>query len=132
MAVRDLVHNLFVTPTVHPSSRVNGTSNGVAVDLRGFDSAVIMVAFGSWTDGTHTPSIQHSVDGVTYNTCAASDLDGTLTAVNSSAGANKAQQIGYIGNRRYIRAVMTVTGATTGAVSQAAVITGTARMQPTN
>lgn len=131
MATRDLLRLSFVSPSLSPAARVNGTATGTAVDLLGYDAAVIAVSFGAYTDGTHTPSVVHSVDGVTYTACAAADLDGSFTAVSSSAGANTVQQIGYIGSQRYVKVVMTTTGATSGALSSANVIAGFPRNAPT-
>ncbi len=131
MALRDLLRKTLVTASLAPAARTNGTANGTGVDLRGFDAAVITVAFGAYTDGTHTPSVQHSVDGTTYTNVAAADLDGAFSAVNSAGGANTVQSVGYIGAQRYVRAVMTVSGATTGALSAASVIAGSPRNAPT-
>ncbi len=134
MAIRDLLRTIFVTPSLAPAARTNGTFTGSTVDLRGYDAAVITVTFGTWTDGTHTPSVLQSMDSVTFVPCVyGTDLDATtnLAAVSSSAGSNTVQQIGYIGSMRYLAVVMTVSGATTGAVSSAQVISGYPRNAPT-
>lgn len=131
MALKNIMRNILVKLSVAPALRVNGTTNGTGVDLRGFDAAAISVAFGAYTDGTHTPSVQHSSDGSTYTNVAASDLDGAFTAVNAVGGANTVQTVGYIGALRYVRVVMTVSGATTGAASTAFVVAGYPRQMPT-
>ncbi|MDR3450741.1 MAG: hypothetical protein P4M15_13530 [Alphaproteobacteria bacterium] len=134
MAIRDLLRNQFASTSLAPAARVTGTATGTAVDLRGYDGAVIVVAFGAYTDGTHTPSVQQSVDGVTYTTCVfGTDLDGPadFVAVSGSGGANTVQQMGYIGSQRYLKVIMTTTGATTGALSSASVIAGYPRSAPT-
>ncbi len=134
MALRDLLRQQVVMQSLAPAARVNGVATGAAVDLRGYDGAVIAVSFGAYTDGTHTPTIVHSNDGVTFTTCAfGAELDGPLdlAEVSGSAGANKIQQIGYIGNQRYVAVVITTTGATTGALSAANVVAGLPRNAPT-
>ena len=134
MAIRDLLRTQLVSQSLAPAVRVNGTATGTTVDLRGYDAAVITVSFGAYTDGTHTPTVLQSVDGVTFTACTyGTDLDGpsNLTAVNSVAGANTIQQIGYIGSQRYIAVVITTTGATTGAISAANIIAGYPRNAPT-
>ena len=134
MAIRDLLRNQYVSQSLAPAVRVNGTATGSTVDLRGYDGAVIVVAFGAYTDGTHTPSVLQSVDGVTFIPCVfGTDLDAStnLAAVSSSAGANTVQQIGYIGSLRYLQVVMTTTGATSGALSTAHVVAGYPRNAPT-
>ena len=133
MAIRDLLRNTLVTPSLFPAARTNGTFTGSAVDLRGYDGAMIAVSFGAYTDGTHTPSVVQSVDGVTFTPCVyGTDLDATnnLSAVSSSAGTNTVQQIGYIGTQRFVAVVMTTTGATTGALSSGNVVAGWPRNAP--
>ncbi len=134
MAIRDLLRNQNTSQSLVPAVRVNGTATGSTVDLRGYDGAAIAVCFGAYTDGTHTPSIQQSVDGVTFTPCVyGTDLDGpaNLSAVTSSAGANTVQQIGYIGSQRYLQVVLTTSGATSGAASAAFVTAGYPRTAPT-
>lgn len=123
MASRDLIHNTSVALSLSPAARA-ASASGNAVDLRGYDAAVISVFFGAYTDGTHTPSVQHSMDGSTFTAAATSDLDGSLSAVSSAGGAGSVQSVGYIGSQRYVRVVMTVSGATTGALSAACVTAG--------
>lgn len=130
MAVRDLLRNQFTSQSLVPAARTS-TATGSTIDLRGFDGAVIAVSFGAYTDGTHTPSINELMDGVTWVAAASTDLEGSFTAVSSSAGANTVQQVGYIGNYRFVQVVMTVSGATTGAVSAAHVIAGYPHSGPT-
>ena len=60
------------------ATTVDGTSQLVTITINGAnDAAVITVSFGNWTDGTHTPSVNQSVDGTTYTPCGTADLDGT-------------------------------------------------------
>ena len=113
MTIRDLYHNVNVASSLVPAVRT-ASATGSAVDLRGYDSAIVTVTFGAYGDGTHTPKLQHSVDGVTYADVLSSDVVGELTALSDSTGANASQTIGYIGQRRYVRVVMTVASASTG------------------
>ncbi|MDX9690358.1 MAG: hypothetical protein EOM37_04840 [Proteobacteria bacterium] len=131
MAQRDLYHNVAATLSLSPAARVTGTANGTAADLRGFGSAVATVSFGSYTDGTHTPKLQHSDDNVTFTDATATELQGAFAALSGAGGANKVQNVGYIGNKRYVRVVITTTGATTGALSGANIIAGEASQAPT-
>ena len=132
MTTRDLLRLSLASPSLAPAVRVNGTATGAAVDLINFDGAMIVVHFGAYTDGTHTPSVTHSADNVTFTAVTpATDLDGAFTAVSSAGGANTMQQVGYIGSQRYVKVVMTTTGATTGAASQASVFAGYPHTAPT-
>lgn len=130
MALRDLLRQTLVKQSLAPAVRTS-TATGSSVDLRGFDAAIISVSFGAYTDGTHTPTVQQSVDGTTFTNTSSSDLDGALSAVTSVAGANTVQCVGYIGAQRYVRVVMTVSGTTSGAASAGYVVAGYPRSQPT-
>lgn len=130
MTLRDLKDKIDAAHSLAPATRTNGTANGTAVDLRGYGSAIILAYFGAYTDGTHTPSLEHSDDGTSFSAPAAADLNGAFTAVSSGAGANTLQRVGYQGGKRYIRAVMTVSGATSGALSTALALRGHAGNEP--
>jgi len=122
--MHDLSHNIVTALPLAPSARA-ATANGTAVDLLGYGSAVVLVSFGNWTDGTHTPKIQESDSGSSgWTDVAAGDLTGGFTAVSSGAGGNAVQRVGYIGNKRFVRPVLTVSGATTGALSSVQVVLG--------
>ena len=108
-----------------PSARI-ASANGTGVDLQGFDSALCVVSVGACTDGTHTPKLQDSPDNSTWSDVVAAQLDGAFTAI-TTANANTVQAVGYIGGQRYVRAVMTVAGATTGGVMEAAILRGNPR-----
>ncbi len=123
MTIRDLADQVDAAISLNPAART-ASANGSAADLRGYDAAMVVVAFGTWTDGTHTPTIEHSVDNSTWNAVATTDLVGTLSAVSSSGGSNTVQRVSYVGERRYVRVVMTDAGATTGALSSAIVMRG--------
>lgn len=127
---RDLRSITSAALTLAPAVR-NAAANGTTVDTLGFDSAVATVSFGAYTDGTHTPKLQDSPDGTTYTDVAAGFLNGSFTAVNSAGGANTVQQVGYAGYQRYVRVVMTVAGATTGAATAAIVTRGHPSQAPT-
>lgn len=109
-----------------PAART-ASANGSGVDLANFASATVAFVVGTITDGTHTPSVEESDDNAAFTAVAAADLIGSLAALAS----NTNQRVGYRGSKRYIRAVSTVAGATTGGVYAAVVIRGDGRKQPT-
>lgn len=121
---RDLKSNVDVAQALPPKA-LTASATSAAVDVSGYDSAFVEVNFGTWTDGTHTPSLTHSADNTTY-TDAGTDgvLQGTFAAVSGTAGSNTVQRVGYIGNNRYLKVVMTVATATTGALSGASIVRG--------
>lgn len=127
--LRDIHARINPALTLSPAVRT-ATAFGTTVDTQGFGSAAFVVGFGAYTDGTHTPSVQHSDDGSTWTTCTATEIDGVFTAVSSAGGANTVQRVGYLAAKRYLRVVMTIAGATTGAATTAFVVRGNASQQP--
>ena len=125
MTTRDLKSNIDIVTSLAPAART-ATASGSGVDLRGYESAVATFITGTVTDGTHTPSVEESDDDSTYTAVASADLLGSLAALAS----NVVQRVGYRGGSRYIRAKITVSGASTGAVDAALVIRGNATRQP--
>lgn len=127
--MEDMTNKVLVKQSLAPAART-ATANGTSVDLQGYEAALIEIQSGARTDGTHTYSLQESDDDTTFTNVAAGDLIGTLPAVAAAGDANKAFQASYIGNKRYIRVVVTVAGATTGAVGGASVVLGSGRHMP--
>lgn len=130
MTIRDINDQVDSALSLSPAARVNGTFNGTSIDLRGYDSAMMVFNFGAYTDGVHTPALQHSDDGSSFVAVTAAEMNGGLAAVSSGAGANTTQRVGYGGIKRYVRASLVITGATTGALSEASIVRGDPRSMP--
>lgn len=128
--MRDLKNNVAEVQSLPPAART-ADADGTAADLLGYGSAVAMVEYGAWTDGTHTPALEESIDNVTFTAVAAADLLGIFTACSGAGTDNAVQRVGYIGNSRYIRIALTVAGATTGALSSAVIVRGHPASAPT-
>jgi hypothetical protein len=107
-AVKALID--YVT-SVAPLIRTTSV-NGSGVDLANYGGNAFAFVCGANTDGTHTPKLQDSADNSTFSDVVAADQVGTLSAL----AANTIQKVSYIGSKRYVRAVITVTGSpSTGA-----------------
>lgn len=130
MTTRDLKNKIDAVHSLEPAVRPTGSYNGAGVDLAGFHAAMVLVYFGAYTNGTHTPSLEHSDDNSSFSAVAAAELEGSLTAVGSSGGANTLQRVGYRGAKRYLRAVMTVSGGATGAASASVILRSDGSYQP--
>ncbi len=124
MTTRDLKNNIDTAHTLEPAVRATGTSNGAGVDLSGYQAAAAVVYFGAYTNGTHTPSLEHSDDNSSFTAVSAAELEGAFSAISSGAGANTQQRVGYKGAKRYLRVAMVVTGGATGAASAALILRG--------
>lgn len=109
--MRDLKNNIEFDQSLPPESApVTTSANGASSDLSGGYSAAVAFNIGPWGDGTHTFSVEESDDDSTFTAVAAADLQGTAPVVNDATDDNQVYVVGYIGNKRYIRAVCTVTG----------------------
>lgn len=110
------------------------TAQGTGIDLYGWQGVIAWFHVGTWTDGTHVFSVEVSdASGSGYAAPSADDLiligsDGTRAArgggtghtVNGASLDDAVYGIAYIGNKRYIRAVVTITGSpSTGAGADA-------------
>ncbi len=126
--MQDLYNEISIAQSLGPAART-ASANGTGVDLQGFDAAVVVVETGTITDGTHTIAIEESSDNVTFTAVAGADLQGAVPAIGA-VNDNVVYEIGYLGTKRYIRATVTVAGATTGGVYAAHVVRGRARKQP--
>lgn len=122
--LKTLVHEV---QSLAPKART-ASENGASIDMQGFDSCFAIVECGVITDGTHTPKLQESSDNTTFTDVAAADQIGTLAACTQ----NGTQRVAYIGALRYVRVVMTVAGATTGALSSAVLVQGHPSQAPTS
>jgi hypothetical protein len=119
--------------SLSPASRVNGTANGVAVDRMvngGMQDAVLVVSTGTITDGSHAVSLEDSDDGSTgWAAVAAAQLQGSLPTI-AATDDDTVFEIGVRSTRRFVRAVVVTTGATSGGVFGAAVALGRPRFAP--
>lgn len=108
------------------------TANGTAVDrkLSGasgtnewYGSAMLVVHAGAITDGTHAITLEVSDDNSSWSAAPAADLQGSLPSIGSSDD-DVLYEVGYTGNARYLRAVTTPSGTTTGGVYGATILLG--------
>nr|WP_196790525.1 hypothetical protein [Streptomyces caniscabiei] len=107
-------------------------ANGTAVDrqLSGasgtnewYGSAMLVVHTGTITDGTHAITLEVSDDNSNWAAAAAADLQGSLPLIGSS-NDDVLYEVGYTGTARYLRAVTTPSGTTTGGVYGATILLG--------
>ncbi len=110
MAKVDLYNNILVVKGINPAV-YDDSQNGPAHDLQGFESAVIIIQSGTITNGTHTFSLEESDDNADWDAVDPNFVQGTLPVLTFAAGSDSVTRIGYVGMKRYIRVVVTVTGA---------------------
>lgn len=129
MTTRDLENALSAVHSIDPKAHTADV-NGDSADLLGYDSAAAVINVGTWTDGTHTFEVQESDDDSTFTAVADADLSESEPVVDGADDDQTTYMIGYTGEKRYIRVVATVTGATTGAEYGAVILRGHAHQSP--
>lgn len=128
-----LYDEMVLESSVSPATLTNGTTNGSAVDRGvngGMQSAVLVVVTGTVTDGSHAVTVQESDDGSTgWGAVAAAQLQGSLPTAGSSDD-NTVFEVGVRSTKRYVRAVVTTSGATSGGLVGAYFALGAPRVSP--
>ena len=125
--MKDIKNQLDVVNSIDPDDYI-ASVNGMGIDLQGFDGSAVVFSVGTVTDGTHTPKVQGSDDNSIWNDVTVNDQEGNLSDLASDAN----QSVGYKGAKRYLRAVVTVTGATVGAQIASLVLKGIPHRAPVN
>lgn len=139
MSNKSIHYNIEAVQLSAPAARTSTVTSssfdreaGVAGDLGApYEALEVLVEFGAWTDGTFTPKLQESTDTTTWTDVAAANELGTFTAMTSTALQNKIQRVAYVGTLRYVRAVVTVASATTGALVAVTALPAFPRNLPT-
>lgn len=114
--MRDIYHNIAVTQPLSPVVSTTAKTSET-IDLRGFGAANIVFAVGASSDTLSgsvywTLKLTHSDNDTDYSDVAASELSNgvAVVLVNSASVDEKAYGFGYVGEKRYLRAVATPTG----------------------
>ncbi len=101
------------------------SANGSSVDVSDYHGVAVIIDSGAWTDGTHTFEVQDSDDNSTWAAVASTELYGDdEPVIDGAADDDQKYRIGYKGNKKYVRVVQTVSGASTGLVSGVLVVKG--------
>lgn len=104
--MKDLHSKLGVVQALAPAV-VTATATSAAIDLLGFKSAVAVIATGAIAgDGAFSTKLQHSDTATAgdFVDVPEDEVQGALPAPLTADGVFKQ---GYLGNRRYLRTVMT-------------------------
>ena len=116
--MRDLKNNIGVVQSLAPAAR-DADANGTGVDLQGFESATVVIDMGAEGITLSTTNkieieLEHSDDNSTFTDCAAADLigasSGTIGTFDANSEIPAVSSVGYIGGKRYIRAVANFSG----------------------
>ena len=104
--MKDTYSDFSVAASILPAVQ-SATASGTAVDLQGYNSALLVINTGAIaSSGLYDIKLQESdttTDG-DFADVAAADLLGSLPA---GLAADTVYRQGYVGNKRYVRAVIT-------------------------
>jgi len=131
--MRDLF-NGFTPFLAMAASSPTGTQTGSEIDLFGYEGALLAIAVGVVTDGSHVFTLTESdTSGSGYGAVAAGDVLGTLPTLvtGGSGGGSDVHLVTYKGAKRYIKVVKTVSGSpSTGCRVTVAALLGKPRHLP--
>jgi hypothetical protein len=128
-----LYGDILARLTLPIATRTNGTVNGTTVDksdptggVDGFTSALLVVLAGTLTDGTQTVTLQDSDDGSSWAAAANDTIVGQATSSVAIAATadDTIVEMGYTGPKRYLRASVVTSGATSGGTLGAVIVLG--------
>ncbi|MBO9108695.1 hypothetical protein J5288_08265 [Agrobacterium sp. S2/73] len=140
--MRDLVHNIGLT-TLIPPAVLAADNVPVAVDLLGFNQAVIAVhtgVGGITFNGTNKIdfTLTHSDDNTTFVPVETGDVQGVdvlaggiVLPLRTAQADPKVTKLGYVGNKRYLKLLADFSGTHgTGTAISALLIKGQAAKRP--
>ena len=125
--MKDLYHNVLVTAHLNPVV-ATATKTSTAIDLQGYNAAAVVFSLGATGDTLSgsvywTLKLQHSSDDSSYSDVASADVMGGTTSVvvDSNSEDETVYRFGYMGNKRYLKAVATPTGTHTNGTPMAVI-----------
>ncbi len=119
--MRDLISNLSAAYTLTPATR-NADATGTAIDLQGFNAAAIylQIGIGGITFDTTNKIefvMEESNDNSAWNAVDSSDVQGVtptgagiIRSLTSAHATPSFTEIGYVGDKRYVRVTADFSG----------------------
>ena len=125
--MKDIYSDLGVEAAVVPAT-LTATNTSAAIDLQGYNSAMVIINTGAIAGaGNFTPKLTEcATSGGTYTDVVAADLNGSFIAV---LAASTVYKVGYRGNKRFIKTVLTLNSGTS-IVAGAVIVKGDAALNP--
>lgn len=117
--MRDMYSNTDIKTSLAPDVRT-ASVNGAAVDLVSARSVIMLFVCGSVAgSGVFDWGLEDSADGVTWAAVAPKYL---VADAPHPLGTNWTYRVGYVGSKRYIRAVVTYVSGTSHRIGAVAVV----------
>jgi hypothetical protein len=131
--MRDLHNNISGARGISPAAilTANGTTTGQTIDVSEYGSLEFVFLSGVITDGTLTVTIYEGDASDMSDEAAVADADLLgIEPVFAASDDNTVKCVGYIGNKRYVRAKVVQAGATTGGFISSIIIQGHPKTAP--
>ncbi len=113
--MRFSIHSEIMPVIALASGTVAVTTNTASIDTQGCEALEVLFQFGATVQAGTTIKLQDSDDNSTWGDASTSD-DGTRNygelITSSLPAVNTVLGIGYVGNKRYVRGVITTSGNT--------------------
>ena len=115
--INDLGNNIKSVNALDATTIATDTdTNGEIIDTQGYEGGAMILRLGAYTDGTYTLKVQ---EGDEANLSDAADIPAARIVGTASAlaAANAHDKLGFIADKRYVRAVVTSASTTSGALN---------------
>lgn len=136
--MRDLAHNLHISPAFVPAAAVTDNTALVStiLDTAGYDSAMLAFVTGTDADADATFALlleeSDASDMSGSNAVTDQDMIGTEALAGFTfSDDGECRKLGYIGNKRYVRATITPTANTGNLFMGGMWVQGHATSRPT-
>ncbi len=142
MTMRDLHNTTTVVRAVRPQTITSSNIASSGIDLQGFNAAEIVVEFGDIDEMGGSPvgaakvdvQLEDSDDNSTFADVTLVDVIGPSSVTSGIVATTTTDanplEVGYVGDKRYIRVTLKPTGLTNGGPITAFVIKGHPRHAP--
>jgi hypothetical protein len=145
MTMRDLSHDIAFGSSVTLQTITSSNLTGVGVDLKGFNSATIVLVMGNIDEMGGSPQggaridlqLQESDDNSNWGNVTGADVvdlsgvSGVTGGIVASVSDDRTPVgVGYVGEKRYLRAILQPSGLSNGGPAGAIVIKGHPRHAP--
>lgn len=142
MAKTDQASNILLKRSISPKA-VTTSQTGTGVDVQGYEAVTFILSTGHYTDGEYAVLMEDSDDNATYAPVLESSgklinvdnfpysEDATDYLITSLVSQDEIFWVGYVGNKRYVRARIYANMAMTGMVFAACFLLGDPHSAPT-
>jgi hypothetical protein len=126
MSTKDLHNNIFGLIALAPKAIATDTTTvGLEIDRKGYSAIEFFLATGVVTDGDYSLILTEcATSGGTFTAVDDADLLGLEPAYTADADDAKIGRVGYIGNKRFLKATVLSANTTTGALITVIAVAG--------